>query len=60
LFVEHLTRITQTADMDPRLFESLIPARQALLGTTGFVIIALACDSSRQIEHVKFGPGMAQ
>jgi hypothetical protein len=60
LFVEHLARITQTADMDPRLFEILIPARQALLGLTGFVTIALAGDSSRQIEHMKFGPVMAQ
>jgi hypothetical protein len=46
--------------MHPRLFEFPIPARQALLGLTGFVTIALACDSSRQIGHVKFGPGMAQ
>jgi len=27
---------------------------------TGFGIVALACDSSRQIEHVKFVLGMAQ
>jgi hypothetical protein len=48
------------SDMDPRLLETLLPARQALPGQTGFVFIALACDSSRQIEHVKFGAGMAQ
>ena len=60
LLVEHLARVTQTADMDPCLFEILIPARQALLGLTGFVIIALACDSSCQIEHVEFDPGMTQ
>jgi hypothetical protein len=60
LLIEHLARITQTTDMYPRLFEFLIPARQALLRLTGFVIIALARDSTRQIEHVKFGPRMAQ
>jgi hypothetical protein len=46
--------------MAPRLFEARIPPRRALLGLTGVVIIALACDSSCQIEHVKFCPGMAQ
>jgi hypothetical protein len=60
LLVEHLARITQTADMDSRLFEILIPARQAACGLTGFVIIALACDSSRQIEHVEFSLWMTQ
>ena len=60
LLVEHLARITQTADMDSRLFEILIPARQAACGLTGFVIIALPRDSSREIEHVKFDPRMTQ
>ena len=60
LLVEHLARVTQTSDMDPSLFEILIPARQTMRGLTGFVIIVLACDSSRQIEHVKFGRGMTQ
>ena len=60
LLVEHLARITQTADMDPGLFEILIPARQALRGLTGFFVIALAPDSSRQIEHVEFNPRMTQ
>ena len=60
LLVEHLARITQTADMDPGLFEILIPARQALRGLTGFIIIALACDATGQIQHVKFDPGMTQ
>jgi hypothetical protein len=60
LVVEHLARITQTADVDPRLFEILSPARQAVCGLTGFVIIALACDSTRQIEHVEFHRGMTQ
>jgi hypothetical protein len=26
---------------------------------TGFVVIALACDSTGQIEHVEFGRGVA-
>jgi hypothetical protein len=60
LFVEHLARITQAGDMDARLFEIFVPTRQALCGLTGFFVIALASDSSRQIEHVKFDPGMAQ
>ena len=60
LLVEHLACVTQTADVDPRLFEILSPVRQAVRGLTGFVILALACDSTRQIEHVKFGRGMTQ
>jgi hypothetical protein len=60
LLVEHLARVAQTADMDARLFEIHVPARQAVCGLTGFVIIALACDSARQIEHVEFGRGMSQ
>jgi hypothetical protein len=31
-----------------------------MCGLTGFGIVALACDSSRQIEHAKFVAGMAQ
>src|SRR5208282_587084 len=58
--VEHLARVTQTADTDPRVFEILIPARQAVCGLPGFIIIALARDSSRQIENVEFGRGMTQ
>jgi hypothetical protein len=54
---EHLARIAQTADMDPRLFEILVTARQAGFGPAGFVIAPLARFSSRQIEHVKFDPG---
>jgi hypothetical protein len=46
--------------MDPRLFEILSPARQAVCGLTGFVIIALACDSTGQIERVEFVRGMTQ
>jgi hypothetical protein len=48
------------SDKDPRLLETLLPEEQALLGLTSFIIIALACDSTRQIEHVKFDAGMAQ
>jgi hypothetical protein len=46
--------------MDPRLFEILIAARQAMPELTGFVIIALAGDSASQIKHMEFDPGMAQ
>jgi hypothetical protein len=61
LVVEHLARITQTAYVDPRLFEILSPARQAVCGLTGFVVtVALACDSTGQIEHVEFGRWVAQ
>ena len=60
LLVEHLARVTQTADMDPSLFEILVPARQAVRGLTGFIILALACNSSSQIEHVEFDRGMTQ
>jgi hypothetical protein len=60
LLVEHLARISETADMDPRLFEILIAVRQVLRRSSGFIIAALACDSSRQIEHMKFGARMAQ
>src|SRR5216683_5095019 len=58
--VEHLARVTQTADMDPRLFEILVPARQAVCGLPGFMIMVLARDSSSQIEHVEFDGGMSQ
>src|SRR6266851_4874275 len=54
LLVEHLARITQTADMDPRSFEILGSARQTLLGLTVRVIVALACDTSRQIKDMEF------
>ncbi|MFZ0678870.1 hypothetical protein [Candidatus Binatus sp.] len=55
MLVEHLACVSQVADMDARLFEILFPARQAR-----FVILALVADSSRKIEHVKFGRGMTQ
>jgi hypothetical protein len=45
--------------MNACLFEILIPARQTL-GLAGFVILTVARDSTRQIEHMKFGAGMAQ
>jgi hypothetical protein len=60
LVVEHLARITQIADVNTRLFEILSPARQAVCGLTGFVVIALACDSTGQIEHVEFDRRVAQ
>jgi hypothetical protein len=60
LVVEHLARITQVADLDAGLFEILRPARQAVCGLTGVVVIAMACDSTRQIEHVELGRGVPQ
>ena len=60
LLVEHLARVAQIADMDPSLFEVLFPARQAVHGLIGFIVIALACNSSCQIQHVEFGRGMTQ
>jgi hypothetical protein len=59
LVVEHLARITQIADVDAGLFEILTPARQAVCGLTSFVVTALACDSTGQIEHMEFGRGVA-
>src|ERR1700722_16841481 len=52
--------LAQPADMDPRLFEILIPTWQAVRGLTGFIMIALARDPSCQIEHVEFDPGVTQ
>jgi hypothetical protein len=46
--------------MDPRHFEILVPARQAVCGLPDFITIALARDSSSQIEHVEFDRGMTQ
>ena len=60
LLVEHLARVTQVADMDPRLVEILSATRQALCGFTGFVIVAPACDSTCEIEHMEFDRGVAQ
>ena len=59
MLVEHLARVAQAADMNARLFEILISARQTL-GLIAFVILARACDPSGQIEHMKFGAGMTQ
>jgi hypothetical protein len=60
LLVEHLARVTQTADVDAHLFQILIAAWQVGCGRTGFVIVAPACDSARQIEHMEFDRGMTQ
>jgi hypothetical protein len=60
LLVKHHACVTQTADMDPCLLEILAPARQAVRGLTHFVVIALARDPTRQIEHVEFDRGMPQ
>jgi hypothetical protein len=46
LLVQHLAGVTQAADLDSRLFEILISARQALRGLTRFDIIATARDSA--------------
>src|SRR5438552_5393922 len=59
MLVEHLARITQAGNMYPCLFELFGSPRQALCRLTDFVL-ALACDSSRQIEHVEFNAGMTQ
>jgi len=46
--------------MNPRLFEILIGSRQALHRLTGFVFLALVCNSSVQIKHVEFPARMSQ
>jgi hypothetical protein len=60
LIVEHLTRVTQTADMDPGAFEVFGPARRTTRQLIGFVLLALACNATHQIEDVEFGRGMTQ
>jgi hypothetical protein len=60
LVVEHLARITEAANVDPLPFKILSPAGQAMCGLTGFVVIALACDLTGQIEHVEFGRRVTQ
>jgi hypothetical protein len=60
LIVEHLARIAKIADMDACLFEILVTARQAACGLNDLVIIALACDTSSQIERVELSPGMTE
>ena len=60
LLVDHLARITQPRDMDPGPFEILGVPRQTLHRMTAIVLVALACNRSRQIEHMEFGGGMAQ
>ena len=57
LIVEHLARVAETADMNACLCEFLIGPRQACR-LARFVLVALARDSARQIEHVEFGRGM--
>ena len=46
--------------MDPCLFEILGPARQTLNRVTAFVLLALACNSPEQIDHVEFDRRMTQ
>jgi hypothetical protein len=46
--------------MDPRLFEIPIPPRQAVPRLTGFVLLAMARNSTHQVEHVEFGRWMTQ
>ncbi len=60
LLVEHLARVTQTADMNSRLSELLISARQAVRRLTCLVLLALACNPTSEIEHVEFGRWMTQ
>ncbi|MGD0119750.1 MAG: hypothetical protein ABSD30_16910 [Candidatus Binatus sp.] len=60
LIVEHLAGVAKTADMNACLFEILIGVRQATRRLAGVVLVALAGDSARQIEHVEFGRGMPQ
>jgi hypothetical protein len=45
LLVEHLAGVAQARDMDPRLFEILFPAWQAMSRLTGFAL-ALARNST--------------
>jgi hypothetical protein len=60
LVVEHLARVTQTGDMDPRLFQLLISARQARQRLTGIELVAVGRDSTDQIEHVEFRSRMTE
>ncbi len=63
LIVEHLAGVAQAADMDSCLFEILVTPRQSvrrLRRPAGFMLVALACNSAEQIEHVEFDRGMTQ
>src|SRR5690349_20639615 len=60
LIVEHLTRVTQPGDLDPCRFEILATPRQSLDRLTAFVLFALACNSTEQIENVEFCVRMTQ
>jgi hypothetical protein len=46
--------------MAPCLFEILFTPRQAWHWVAGFVLLALACHSAHQIEHVELDPRMTQ
>jgi hypothetical protein len=58
--IEHLVGVTQSRDMDSRPFEILIQSRQAVRRMTGIVLLALARNSSLQVEHVEFSAGMTR
>ncbi|MGB6562675.1 MAG: hypothetical protein WBE69_08735 [Candidatus Binataceae bacterium] len=60
MLVEHLARVAQIADMDPSLFQVLFPARQAVHQLIGFIVLALACNSPCQIQHVEFDRRVTQ
>ena len=53
-------RIAEPRDMDSRLFEIPSPPRQTLHRPTAFNLLALACNSPEQSEHVEFDRWMTQ
>jgi hypothetical protein len=60
LLVEHFACVAQARNMNPCLFEILISSRQTMHRLTGFVPLALGCNSSVQVEHVEFCVRMTQ
>jgi len=56
LLVEHLARITQAGGMNAGLFEILVPTREATAQRFGFIVLALARNSTYQIEHAELRP----
>jgi hypothetical protein len=60
LIVEHLARIAKPRYLKPKVLEVLAPVGQGVCATVGLVRLALVCDYVCKIEHMKFGPGIAQ
>jgi len=59
-YIEHLARIAEATDLDPRLREIFITPRQTLRRLAVFLLVMPACNSSNQIEYVEFDRRMPE